>query len=161
MTTIKPAVRKFAPSNRLGALLAQPGGVTVRTALRDAETAVQRFRPEVLADIDARITRLEALAAEPVPNARTIYKAAAGVIEHAGLFGMGQLGEAAYSLCELVDRLEQRGVWDAESVAVHVNGLRLLQRLPEDAAAQRVQLLEGLHAVTAKAAPVRRRARAD
>jgi hypothetical protein len=157
----EPTRRKFAPSNRLSALLAQPGGVTVRNALRDAETAVQRFRPEVMADIEARITRLEALAAAPAPDGAAIYKAAAGIIEHAGLFGMGQLGEAAYSLCELVDRLEQRSVWDADSVAVHVNGLRLLQRMPEGAAKQRLQLLEGLHAVTAKAAPARRTVRAD
>jgi hypothetical protein len=154
-------VRKFAATNRLAEMIGLPGGSTVGDALAGAEAAIERYRPEVVKDIDARIGELEDLAAQTTPDPKSLYRTAAGIIEHAGLFGMGDLGKAAYSLCELVDRLEQRGVWDTASVEVHIGAMHLLRNLPENDGGQRARLLNGLNAVTAKAAPARRNARAD
>ena len=150
--TQHPNVRKFAATNRLAELIVLPGGKTVREALDDAQTAVEQYRPEVIDDIDARIAELERLSTEASPSAETMYRASAGVIEHAGLFGLGHVGRAAYSLCELVDRLQQRGTWDAAAVAVHVGSMRLLRDMGENPEAESGagELLAGLHAVVAK-----------
>jgi chemotaxis protein histidine kinase CheA len=161
MTEQKPAVRKFAPTNRLAEMIGLPGGKTVRDAVQDAEAAVEEHRPEVLADIDAQIAALERLAAQPEPEAQALYRISAGIIEHAGMFGLAHVGEAAFSLCELIDRMELRGQWDRASVDVHVASIRLLQGLGDDEAGQREHLLRGLKAVTAKAAPARQQPRAE
>jgi hypothetical protein len=73
---------------------------------------------------------------------------------------MGDVGTAAYSLCELVDRLEQRGVWDTASVDVPSGPCSCCGTCRERRWSA-CALLNGLHAVTAKAAPARRNARAD
>ena len=161
MSSAKPAVRKFAATNRLAEMIGLPGGKSARDAVEQATSAIEQYRPEAVSDIDAWIGELEALSAQSSPEPQTIYRLSAGIIEHAGLFGLGDVGRAAYSLCELVDRLQQRGTWDRASVAVHVGSMRLLQTLPAGEEVQRARLLNGLHAVTTKAAPPRRTARAD
>lgn len=155
MSEDRPAtpVRHFAPTNRLTALIREPGGKAIKAALEEAQAAIEQYRPEVIGDIDARILELERLAADPTPSIvarEEVYRAASAILEHAGLFGLRPVGEAAYSLCELVDRLANRAAWDAPAVSVHVGSIRLLRELGEDQELQRAQLLRGLHAVVAK-----------
>jgi hypothetical protein len=155
--TNAPHVRKFAATNRLADMIRVPGGKTVERALADGEAAVERFRPEVVDDIDARIARLETLSADPAPDGETVYREALGVIDHAGLFGLGAVGRAAYSLCELVERMRARGFWDAPAVAVHVGSLKLLRGMADQDGSESEAVLNGLSAVLAKVAPKRER----
>jgi hypothetical protein len=124
----------------------------VREAVADAEAAIEAFRPEVIEDIDAMIVKLEQLSKQERPDADVVYRCSAGIIDHAGLFGLGDVGRAAYSLCELVDRLRERGTWDTAAVAVHVGSMRLLRDMPDGEPAARTHLLSGLQAVVAKTA---------
>jgi hypothetical protein len=152
-----PHVRRFAATNRLADMIRVPGGKTVERALADGQAAVEQYRPVVIEDIDARIARLEALTAETAADGEAVYADALGVIEHAGLFGLEAVGRAAYSLCELVERLRARSLWDAESVAVHVGAIRLLRGMADQNGPESRALLAGLAAVLAKAAPQRKR----
>jgi len=63
----------------------------------------------------------------------------------AGVFGLGQLGEAAFSLCELVDHLGETGAWSLEPVMVHLSTLRLFRH--PDAKLDGVAVLAGLRRV--------------
>ena len=150
-------VRKFAATNRLADMIRVPGGKTIASALADGEAAVECYRPEVIEDIDARITRLEALSADAAPDGDVVYRESLGVIDHAGLFGLEAVGRAAYSLCELVERMQARSQWDAPAVRVHVGALRLLRGLADQGGAESQAVLGGLSAVLAKVAPERKR----
>ena len=64
----------------------------------------------------------------------------------AGLFGLNQLVEAAFSLCELADRMRASEKWSAPAIEVHLAALRLF-RTPAPAA-EGAAVLQGLHKVT-------------
>ena len=49
-----------------------------------------------------------------------------GLVGIAGVFGAAGLGGIALSLCTLIDRQQQTGVWDVEAVQLHLDSLRLL-----------------------------------
>jgi len=147
-------VRTFHPERGLRARITLPGGKTLAQAVTDAEEHIEIHRPDVVRDIDARIAELERIAegagaAEPA-NADRLYGEASAIVENAGLFDLEDVGQAAYSLCELVDRFGQKRVWDGRSIEVHVGSIRMLRGLPEAATAERAQLLTGLNAVLAK-----------
>ena len=146
-------VRHFKPTNRLASMIRLPGGKTVQEAIQAAQAAVEHYRPEVVSDIDAAIAELERLSTRPAPGApehERVYRISSSVLDHAGLFDLEDVGRAAYSLCELVDRMQERGVWDASAVTVHVGSMRLLREMGQGDPLQRAELLRGLAAVVAK-----------
>ena len=146
-------VRHFKPTNRLASMIRLPGGKTVGHAIEAAQAAIEHYRPEVVSDIDAAIVELERLSTRPVPSPTdrdSVYAISSSVLEHAGLFDLEDVGRAAYSLCELVDRMQERGVWDAKAVVVHVGSMRLLREMGQDDPLHRAELLRGLAAVVAK-----------
>ena len=147
-------VRTFNPERGLKARISLPGGKTLAAAVADAEAEIEAHRPDVIRDVDQRIAELERIAGvsggPAVDEAERIYGEASAIVDSAGLFDLEDVGQAAYSLCELVDRLGHARVWDGPAVQVHVGSIRLLRGLPADAARERAQLLAGLNAVTAK-----------
>jgi hypothetical protein len=64
-----------------------------------------------------------------------------------GVFGLGELGKAAYSLCELVSRFQTLERFQWQMVKVHIDGLRLLRNPGDHAAAIRDEVLAGLRQV--------------
>ncbi len=143
-------VKVIHRENRLGAMLVQPGGITVEHALMKAHENLESIRGSALKAVDEQIARIEAAVHEagaaPSPDQReTIYRLANEIHGVAGVFGLGQLGEAAFSLCDLVDHLGETGGWSTQAIAVHLSALRLFRHPDETLDGQAV--LAGLHQV--------------
>ncbi len=151
-------VRRFSPVNRLAAMIQKPGGLRASEAVAAAQQNLESVRGEALARLDEIIAGLEADAA-----GRTTYEAQAAdrmyglaneVVGLAGVYGYGPMGDAAYSLCELLDQLRSRGGWSPEGVAVHVQTIKLLRSTggPASDAATSAAILDGLRKVSARVA---------
>jgi hypothetical protein len=147
MTTVKRIHRP----NRLEKLLLEPGGVTVGQALRKAAENLESIRESSLTALDERLSQIEALrraagrrASSEVKEA--IYLLANDVHSIAGVFGLHHLGEAAFSLCELIDRQRERGRWSPEAVDVHLAAFHIFRRPDHDADGEAV--LAGLRQIT-------------
>lgn len=150
-------VRRVKVENRLAKLIDLPGGLTLADALTRADRNLDKVKDGYLETIDARIAEIEGLAAGGRPPAATVerlYAASNEMVATAGVFGLTELGQAAYSFCELIDRLRTADTWSAEAVAVHVNAMKLL-RHPQAAESHggADAVVEGLRKVTDRAAP--------
>ncbi len=148
-------VRRLNRVFRLSKLITEPGGIRVTDAVAAATQNLESVRQTCLDKVDRCLNEIEALHAEAgrkaSPEVRDeIYRLANQIHGLAGVFGLAPLGEAAFSLCELIDRLQHAGAWRWDAVEVHLNALRLLRR-PEhvdDCDA----VLEGLRRVADRAA---------
>ena len=146
---------KFTPGkSQLSKAMRLPGGTTVRGALKDAKRNLEMIRRDCVAEIDAKLALMqqefgqaEQKPAEPALD--ELYRMSNDIVGMAGLFDMAELGEAAYSLCELVDRLKGSDQWDWPAVEVHLSGLRLLRRA-KPGAPENQGVLEGLRKLTAR-----------
>jgi len=146
---------KFIPwTSRLSKIIRQPGGTTVRGALKDAKRNLEKIRLECIIEIDAKLAVIQQKfgKAEQRPSDADLdelYRLSNDIVGMAGVFEMNELGEAAFSLCELIDRLKAPDHWDWPAVEVHLSGLRLLRYatpgLPENQA-----VLKGLRKLTAR-----------
>jgi hypothetical protein len=146
-------VKRIHRENRLGKLLNQPGGITVESALRKASENLESMRESTLSGVDERIGQIEAAwrkaGALPSPFERDeIYRLANEIHGVAGVFGLEQLGEAAFSLCDLIDHLGEGDRWSAEAVAVHLSALRLFRH--PDGQLDGEAVLAGLHRIVKK-----------
>jgi hypothetical protein len=140
------------PENRLAKAVFQPGGKTVAQALEDAQAGLDEIRGESLDILKGKLEEIQALGRKSQATAgpdeiKTLYALSSEVIDIAGLFGLPELGQAAYSLCELLDRLASRQTWNWPAVQVHLHGLLILadpDKIPE---AARKDVVEGLRQV--------------
>ena len=140
--------------NPLTAIVARPGGLRVGAALEKAEENLAGIRDECLTSFDEQLAALLTLnrpgqPAPPQESRRETYRIANELYGLAGVFGMEALGKAAYSLCELVDRLESLGKWHQPAVDVHVAALQLMRS--HDSGMDTANLLERLHALVSQA----------
>lgn len=116
--------------SRLSLLVHKPGGMTAAEASAAAHARLRNMQPEAIASIDTMIACMAALG-QPLAQGPDraaldeLYVLANAVFGTAGLFGLDAVGEVAYSLCELIDRLRASGVWHPLAVQVHLNGLAL------------------------------------
>jgi hypothetical protein len=129
-------VKRIAWTNRLGKLLREPGGLTVGHALKKARENLDSIRDASLAGLDERLVKIEELRQTGGRDAsaevkQTIYRLSNEIHSIAGVFGLHQLGEAAFSLCELIDRQRLRNRWSPEAVDVHLAAFRIFRR-PDD-----------------------------
>ena len=153
-------VRRFNPVNRLAAMIQKPGGLKTSEAVAAAERNLESVRGEALARLDEIIAALDAAAAGratyDAQAADGMYSLANEVVGLAGVYGYGPMGDAAYSLCELLDQLRTRGSWSPEGVAVHVQTIKLLRSTggPTSDAATCAAILDGLRKVSARVAKV-------
>lgn len=141
----------FMKKSRLSTLIDTAGGVTVGKALEAAERNTQTLRDQALAEVDAILGELEALAAGRMMSTEDqtrTYALSSSLLDVAGPFGLEDMCKAAYSLCELIDRHRRVGRRDLAPVQVHVSALRLLRQLSAPAESRR-QVLEGLEALLA------------
>lgn len=148
-------IRRFSPVNRLAALIHAPGGLKTGEAVEAAERNLESVRGEAMARLDAVIAELETLAAGGgAADIERMYSLSNEIVGVAGVFGYGPMGDAAYSLCELLDHLRTQGGWSAEGVAVHLQTLRLLRSAGGPGADPKAcaAILEGLRKVSARLA---------
>ena len=143
--------RRF--ENRLSKLIKLPGGKTVQEAMDDAESNMESIRDKVLSAMDKKVLQLldgaASVTADPNPEALTNrYNVANEIFALAGAFGKEQMGEAAYSLCELIDRSREAGKWSDPAFQAHMNALRLMRHdETEEGQEARKVVLTGLQSV--------------
>src|ERR1700712_3795701 len=119
------------PENRLAKQIWTPGGKTIAQALEDAQANLDEVRGDALDVLKAKLEKIQSLGgrSEKAPSAadlQMLYGLSNDVVEIAGVFGMPELGQAAFSLCALLDGLKMRKSWHWPSVQVHLHGLLIL-----------------------------------
>lgn len=138
--------------NRLARVVSMPGGKRLIDAIADADANLLTIEEPCLEALDATLARIRLVASQDAPDddaLEDIYQRANEALGLAGLFGLPDLGKAAYSLCELIDsRAEGKGC-SPQALAVHVDSLRLLRAGDAIPAAERDKILAGLSAVVA------------
>ncbi|MEW6596295.1 MAG: hypothetical protein AB1429_02250 [Pseudomonadota bacterium] len=145
-------IRRMVP-NRLAALVRKPGGKPIAQAIADAETNLDEIRDACIEALDLILEQMS----EVAPKLRDgddhealheLYRLSNEVVGIAGVFNLGDVGRAAYSLCDLLDRFDTKGEVSAPALLVHMDSLRLLRLGLPDGEVDRI--LDGLQAVTAK-----------
>ena len=147
------AANVFKYENRLAKTVVRKGGLTAEEAIASAEARVEEVRQPTLEDIDRGLDEIAVLRdglGEGEPGAlQQMYVEANRIVAVGGVFGLGELGEAAYSLCELIHRFQSAGRFSWPMVEVHLDGLKLLRHPDGHAEAHRAQVLSGLRQVAA------------
>lgn len=132
--------RIFKPDNRLAQVLSLTKGLTTQQALGAAADRLEYVREASLGEVDRAVQEIARLSGQVTspddPAAQEVYAAANRVLALAGVFGLSELGEVAFSLCELITRLRAKGQWNAPMVMVHVDALYVM-RSPDDHAPER------------------------
>jgi hypothetical protein len=145
------------PQNRLGKVVWQPGGKTIAQALDDAQANLDELRGASLDLLRVKLEEIQALGqrAETNPKAadvEALYALSGEVLDIAGLFGLPELGQAAFSLCELLDRLKSKNAWNWPAVQVHLHGLLILADREKTPPEGRASVVEGLRQVCQRVA---------
>jgi hypothetical protein len=148
---VKPA-NTFKYENRLAKAMVARGGMSASEALRSAQEAVEQVREPTLAAIDANLQEIYALSDQLKGGVdedalHRMYVCSNQVVAMGGVFGLVELGQAAYSLCELISRFQTLDRFQQPMIQVHVDGLKLLRSPGDHVAEHRAQVLEGLRQV--------------
>ncbi len=119
-------MRTFRPATRLVRIMAEPGGISVAQALKQADHALESTREGCLAEIDLKVEQVVELAAAGLSetNLAAIRQRAGEIFGEAGAFGLTELSAAAHSL----SRLLSAGRGSPAAIAVHVDAVRALRR---------------------------------
>jgi hypothetical protein len=127
----------------------EPGGRTLSNALQKANAELEVHREPVMAAITATLDELEAVAAKAAPDVGPrVYQLASAIVDLGGFFDMGPMHEAAYSLCDISDRMNTAEAWHWPSVHVHLQAMRLILNGGCRESRESDALLEGLHSVS-------------
>ncbi len=119
--------RTFKIKSTLARQLQDPGGSLVRDIERQATEALETHRDDAMAAVAETLNALDALCAQaPADAGPRVYALASSIVDVAGYFDTGPLFDAAYSLCEISDRMIQAEAWHWPSVRVHAQALRLI-----------------------------------
>ncbi len=141
--------RTFKVKSPLAKQMQEPGGRQVRDLERQAVAQLETHREDAMATVAETIKALEALCVEAAPGmGQRVYALGSSIVDVAGYFDTGPLFDAAYSLCEISDRMIQAQTWHWPSIQVHAQALRLI--LANDCRAGRTSatLLAGLRSIT-------------
>lgn len=144
--------RFFAPENRLGKVIAVPGGKKIETAIADAEAQIMLVADESVGKIDELLETVYQTTAESA-NAHLgqIYQPVREVAGLAGVAGLPDLGVAAHIFCSLIDLAQRKGVLSDDQIQVNLGVMRLLRRPDRFSPDERQALLDNLRAVLDKA----------
>lgn len=141
--------------NRLGKLISQPGGKRRDQAIADSEAALEKIRPELLAEIDEALAQLGGLvakAAAEIEPRLEVYARARTIVGFAGLCEKQALGTVAFSLCDLCDHYIEAGVWNATAVEAHLKTMIVFRTAPwSEASPEAAAVLEGLREIVRRA----------
>jgi uncharacterized small protein (DUF1192 family) len=140
------------PVNRLGQLMAKPGGKSAAAAIFDAEANLKSLRAQCLPLMDEKIAEIQAIVARckatPTPkDLKRLYALGNELLEIAGVNQMGELGEAAFSLCELIDRFVTFRRYSWPALQVHLDGLIALRAAEGTPSETTKHVLAGLRQV--------------
>ncbi len=121
------------PKSRLAKLLRQPGGKSVSAALADAEAALDLLAIPCAEALDVSLGAIDRLLAEfaaapGAPTANALYLDVKAIIGVATTARLPDMDHAAFSLCELLDWMNNAGKWDVGAVVVHVQALHYLRQ---------------------------------
>jgi hypothetical protein len=151
--------RIFAVENQLARIAREPGGRTIETALKAAETRIEAARETSVAALAEKAEQLAQRAVagrrgeDPEAFAR-IYDISNAIYGLAAAFGLKALAEAAFSLCDLADSYRSGETPNWPAIDVHVDGVRLLASMGDKAGeAGATAILEGLRRVRARVLP--------
>ena len=131
-------------------MLAEPGGIRASQALKQAEERLEEIKDDCLLAIDAKIDQLGKLARIGGENEiEQCYYVANEIFAEAGVFQLGEVSEAAHSLCALLSA--EPGLVPSAAVVVHADTLRAL-RSPavSGSSALKAAVLAELKSLTAK-----------
>lgn len=142
-------VRTYKIKSPLAKQLHEPGGRTVQDATRLAGEELEQHRDGVMASIADTLDELDRLAAAAAPDTGPqVYQLASSVIDLGGFFDTGPLHEAAYSLCDIADRMIGANAWHWPSVLVHLQAMRLIMAGGCRPGRTSEVLLEGLRSIS-------------
>ena len=145
------------PQNPLGKVIWIPGGKTIAQALDDAQGNLDEIRGQELDVLRTKLEEIQVLGKKNqlTPKAAdigTLYALSGEVMDIAGMFGLPELGQAAFSLCELLDRLHSRKTWNWPAVQVHLHGLLVLADPDKTPPEARSAVVDGLRQVCERVA---------
>jgi hypothetical protein len=145
------------PDNRLAKVVFIPGGKTIAQALDDAQANLDEIRAESLDLLRGKLEQIQAIGRRSekgpsVADLAALYALSGEVLDIAGLFGLPELGQAALSLCELLDRLKSRKAWNWPAVQVHLHGLLILADPDKVPPEGRQSVVDGLRQVCQRVA---------
>jgi len=149
-------VRKFRVKSRLSRFISQPGGISVRDALKRADAGIESLRIPCIADVDATLAEIDSRFAPATPgrdneSLEDLYQLSARIIDVSICLEGSGIDAAARRLCELVDVSQTLGVRDWESIEVHIHALKLLRAAGLSMSdTQRGAVISGLAKVTRK-----------
>ena len=125
------AVQIFRRENRLAKLIRKPGGISRKIAMAQAASNLGEIRDELILELDRILALIDRSATAEAANDNKaqaiIYHGSNHIIGLAEPCGIPELGKAAFSLCELVDRMTEAGAWNAVAVQVHLEAFKLLR----------------------------------
>ncbi|RZJ41701.1 MAG: chemotaxis protein CheE [Brevundimonas sp.] len=144
MTVITHNRRK----SRLSKIIDEAGGVSIGTALIQAQANLEALKPRSLVEVGERIVELGAIVPPTAPEQEmavlgSAYRAANAIIDSAGPFDMDDIRVVALGLCDLIDAATPERPFDWRVLPVYAQSLQLLLALPEDADA-RARVRQGL-----------------
>lgn len=147
------------PDNRLKNALSKTKGLSRNQAVKAATERLEVIRGISLEEIDRTLEEEIVVLSRDIrdaadPRVGELYAAANRIVAVAGIFELIELGEAGYSLCELITRLQDGGVWRREMVMVHAEAMALLRHPSAQPEAARAALKAGLRKILAQVAPV-------
>ena len=145
-------VRFFAPENRLGKAVAEPGGKKIEDAIADADMQLVMAAAESALKIDEILNGIYKVAGSSVqPSLKELYPLAREVAGLAGIAGLPDLGAGAHTFCCLIEVAEPKGALNNEQMQVSIGVLQLLRHPERFSEEERAALLENLNAVLEKA----------
>jgi hypothetical protein len=139
-------------SNRLAKLLRKPGGgLTVMKALSAARANLDSIRDDCLASIDAILDEMAETfrAGRGLEDAPSLYSQSNLIVGFAGSMEMSALSQAAYSLCDMLDRMMTMKRWSSAPVEVHLAAMSRLRQADGDDDICR-EIIDGLRRVAAQ-----------
>jgi len=141
-------VRKFRVKSRLSRFISQPGGISVRDALKRADAGIESLRIPCIADVDATLAEIDSRFAPATPgrdneSLEDLYQLSARIIDVSICLEGSGIDAAARRLCELVDV--------SQTLGVRIHALKLLRAAGLSMSdTQRGAVISGLAKVTRK-----------
>jgi hypothetical protein len=134
--------------HRLSEQVGKAGGMTAEIANQRAQRELAAQSGDARKALGASIGRLEAMVQVKTAGIDDVYAESSTVLNIAGLYDQKLLCDAAYSLCELTDRLRNSSRDDWASIGIHANALRLIWAKDQAAGPEMKAVVDGLWALT-------------
>ena len=130
--TDAPELQRFFPPNRLADKLQKAPPRTVEECLKQAGANLETIAGACTNHVEEAFTQLEAgfgrWPSEPdFDYLDSIYQMSMRLVGTATVAGLPDMDRAAKSLCDVVDGLIAKSLWERGAVEVHVAAMRLLK----------------------------------